>query len=289
VAVTPNGQFAYVTNTVSGSVTSYRINGTTVTSIPQSTQYTFNPYGLTVDPNGQFLRVANYSTSMLSSYSIDNATGLLTARGSVPTGIFPYAVVTHPNGNFVYTVDETGSSSSGPSISGFSVNPSSGELTSLGQPFSVPALSPLDLVISPNGAFIFAIGGQGQVARMSINAATGALTRGPTTTINFSTGASCIAIHPTGSHLYVAASGAPAGFIQVFSVDSAGVLTATSQVPSGHGRSCIAVDASGEFMYVTHSADNAVSSYSISQGGGALTLLEQDPTGTFPQAIALTP
>ena len=87
VAVTPNGQFAYVTNTVSGSVTSYRINGTTVTSIPQSTQYTFNPYGLTVDPNGQFLRVANYSTNMLSSYSIDNATGLLTARGSVPTGI----------------------------------------------------------------------------------------------------------------------------------------------------------------------------------------------------------
>jgi 6-phosphogluconolactonase (cycloisomerase 2 family) len=42
-------------------------------------------------------------------------------------------------------------------------------------------------------------------------------------------------------------------------------------------------------MYVTHSADNAVSTYSISQGGGALTLLEQDPTGTFPQAIALTP
>ena len=125
VAVTPNGQFAYVTNTVSGSVTSYRINGTTVTSIPQGTQYTFNPYGLTIDPNGQFLRVANYSTNMLSSYSIDNATGLLTARGSVPTGMFPYAVVTHPNGNFVYTIDSTGSSSSGPSISGFSVNPSS--------------------------------------------------------------------------------------------------------------------------------------------------------------------
>jgi 6-phosphogluconolactonase (cycloisomerase 2 family) len=289
VAVTPNGQFAYVTNTVSGSVTSYRINGTTVTSIPQGTQYTFNPYGLTIDPNGQFLRVANYSTNMLSSYSIDNATGLLTARGSVPTGIFPYAVVTHPNGHFVYTIDEIGSSSSGPSISGFSVNPSSGELTSLGQPFSVGALSPLDLVISPNGAFIFAIGGQSQVARMSINAATGALTRGPTTTINFATGASCVAIHPTGSHLYVAASGAPAGFIQVFSVDGAGVLTATSQVPAGHGRICVAVDAGGEFIYVTNSSDNAVSTYSISQGGGALTLLEQDPTGTFPQAIALTP
>jgi 6-phosphogluconolactonase (cycloisomerase 2 family) len=124
---------------------------------------------------------------------------------------------------------------------------------------------------------------------MSINAATGALTRGPTTTINFATGASCVAIHPDGSHLYVAASGAPAGFIQVFSVDGAGALTATSQVPAGHGRICIAVDAGGEFMYVTNSSDNAVSTYSISQGGGALTLLEQDPTGTFPQAIALTP
>ena len=42
-------------------------------------------------------------------------------------------------------------------------------------------------------------------------------------------------------------------------------------------------------MYVTHNSDNAVSSYSISQGGGTLTLLEQDPTGTFPVAIALTP
>ena len=81
----------------------------------------------------------------------------------------------------------------------------------------------------------------------------------------------------------------PAGFIQVFSVDGAGVLTATSQVPTGHGRSCIAVDASGEFMYVTHSADNMVSSYGISQNGGALTLIEQDSTGTFPVAVALTP
>ena len=109
------------------------------------------------------------------------------------------------------------------------------------------------------------------------------------TTINYSTGTNCIAIHPNGSHLYVAASGAPAGFIQVFSVDSAGVLTATSQVPSGHGSSCIAVDASGEFMYVTHNADNAVSTYGISPGGGTLTLIEQDPTGTFPVAVALTP
>ena len=124
---------------------------------------------------------------------------------------------------------------------------------------------------------------------MSINAATGALTSGPTTTINFASSSSCIAIHPTGTHLYVAAVSSPDGFIQVFSVDGAGVLTATNQVPTGNGRSCIAVDAGGEFMYVTHSADNAVSSYSISQGGGALTLLETDQTGTFPQAIALTP
>ena len=153
VAVTPNGQFAYVTNTVSGSVTSYRINGTTVTPIPQGGWSTLNPYGLTVDPNGQFLRVANYNYHTVSSFSIDNATGLLTPRGSVPTGLHPYAVVTHPNGNFVYTIDSTGSSSSGPSISGFSVNPSSGELTSLGQPFSVPAYAPQDLVISPNGTF----------------------------------------------------------------------------------------------------------------------------------------
>jgi len=287
VAVTPNGQFAYVANTVGESVSSFRINGTTVTSIPQSTRGTTNPYGLTVDPNGRFLRVANYSAHTVSSFEIDNATGLLTARGSVQTGTHPYAVMTHPNGNFVYTVDESGSSS-GPTISGFSVNPATGELTSLGSPSLVPAYAPQDLVISPNGAFIFALSSQARVGRMSINTSTGALTSGPSTTINGSSGASCIAIHPDGNHLYVGADSSSGGFIQVFSVDGVGALTAINQVPTGRGKNCIAIDASGDFMYVTNSADKVVNSFSIDQNG-ALTLLESDPVGTSPEAVALTP
>ena len=232
--------------------------------------------------------MANYNSHEVSSFSIDNATGLLTPRGSVPTGLHPYAVVTHPNGNFVYTIDSTGSSSSGPSISAFSVNPSSGELTSLGQPVSVPLLGPIDLVISPNGAFIFALS-SGRVARMSINAATGALTRGPTTTINFASSSSCIAIHPNGTYLYVAAVSSPNGFIQVFSVGGTGALTAINQVPTARGKNCPTIDADGEFMYVTNSVDNVVNSFSINENTGALTLLESDPTGTSPEAVALTP
>ena len=116
---------------------------------------------------------------------------------------------------------------------------------------------------------------------MSINAATGALTRWNRRRPSTTQQAPVASRRTDGSHLYVAASGVPAGFIEALSVDSAGVLTATSQVPSGHGRSCIAVDASGEFMYVNHSDDNAVDTYSISQGGGWVTPIEQDPTVGF--------
>jgi len=124
---------------------------------------------------------------------------------------------------------------------------------------------------------------------MSINTATGALTSGPSITVYGASGVSCLAIHPTGNHLYVGADSSLGGFIQVFSVGGTGALTAINQVPTSRGKNCIAIDSGGDFMYVTNSGDNVVNSFSIDENTGALTLLEADPAGTFPEAVALTP
>ena len=83
----------------------------------------------------------------------------------------------------------------------------------------------------------------------------------------------------------VAAEWCAVGFIQVFSVDQRRSVDSDQPEPSP-GRSCIAVDANGEFMYVTNSGDNTVSTYSISQNGGALRCSRRIRPG-FQQAVAL--
>jgi len=289
VAVTPDGHFAYVANAGSNSVSSFRIDevAATLTSIPLSTPASNNPFGLAIDPQGQYLRVANYSAHTVSSFSIDAQTGVLTSLGSNPVGLYPYSVVTHPNGNFVYVVNEVGSS--GPSVSVFSVNHSTVALTSLGFPAPAPVQNPHSIAITPNGEFAYAVGAFGRVGMLSINAATGAMTPGSTTSINGVSNSESLAIHPTGAFMYVTASSSYGSLIQVFSIDSSGFLTAGAQVPTGNGSNYAAIDGAGNFLYVTNQGAKTVTTYGINSVTGDLTLLQADPTGVDPQGIALTP
>src|SRR3989442_10814427 len=105
VAITPNGAFAYVTNTgmicdfcpvsqpPSVSVidtASYKV----VATIPVG-QY---PAGVAITPNGAFAYVANFDSNNVSV--IDTATNAVVA--TVPVGIGPLGVAVAPSGAFAY-------------------------------------------------------------------------------------------------------------------------------------------------------------------------------------------
>ncbi len=287
VVITPDGRFAYTANASGNTVSSFRIDGTSLTSISGSNPATTNPYALTVDPNGQFLRVTNYSVSTLTSFRISTE-GVLTSLGSVPVGQYPHTVVTHPNGRFVYTANEVGSSSSGPSLSMFSVNPSTGELTSLGQPLSSPVMAPRNIAIAPNGGYAYVVGALGQVGRVAIDTTTGALTSAGAMFISSATHSESVAIHPDGGFLYVTAENSTGGFIQMYSIGANGALTAASRTPAGGGSNYAAMDSAGDFLYVTNQSDGTVVSYRIDRSTGALTLLESDWVDRYPQGVAVT-
>jgi 6-phosphogluconolactonase len=70
VAVTPSGQFIYVTSYTSGDISAFRINPatgalTSVTGSPFSAGQ--NPYSVAVDPSGKFVYVANDYSGYVSA------------------------------------------------------------------------------------------------------------------------------------------------------------------------------------------------------------------------------
>jgi 6-phosphogluconolactonase (cycloisomerase 2 family) len=120
VAITPNGQFAYIADGVSG-VAAYSINSSTGQLTPiTSTPFTAGPgtSTLAITPNGKFLYAA--TTTGIASYSI-NSDGTLSANGSLlpltpptvvlsiePTGAYLYAITVGASQVSVFGINSSG-------------------------------------------------------------------------------------------------------------------------------------------------------------------------------------
>src|SRR6202789_3668195 len=150
VSCTQTGQFAYVANRVSNSISGFAIDQTNGQLVPLSgSPFASNgttPTALTVDPDGQFLYVANSGSNTVSAYSI-GATGQLTAVGlPTATGTGPGAVTVDPTDHYLYVANLTSNN-----VSAFAI--SAGALTPVtDSPFNAGA-EPASLAIDPNGNF----------------------------------------------------------------------------------------------------------------------------------------
>jgi len=97
VAVSPNGQFAYVTNAPSGTVSAYAINATTGALTPVAGSpfaAAPGPQAVAVSPNGQLVYVATAGFGNVSAYTVNATTGALTQVAGSPfaAGTTPVAV-----------------------------------------------------------------------------------------------------------------------------------------------------------------------------------------------------
>jgi DNA-binding beta-propeller fold protein YncE len=136
--------FVYVTNdqpdndirafqvctTVSSGCSDSDVTNARMTAIGSAVPAGLSPADLITDATRSFLYVANSGSNSVSSFRINPASGEPTPLNpsTVSTGATPVALVLHPNGEFLY-VACSGSGSGEGSVSGFSVNLTSGTLS----------------------------------------------------------------------------------------------------------------------------------------------------------------
>ncbi len=291
-------RFAYVLNFSDGSVSSYG---------PHAATGAFTPLGkssssanqLIPHPSGMFVYSLN-ADNTISVLSVDPVAGGLSASAvpatpAVGTGT-EFATV-DPSGRWLYVVDGTSNM-----VFGFSINQSTGALTSIGAGIATGA-SPLQVLVAPNDLFVYVINGSaaGSVSAYSIGTG-GALTAlaAPTTVLN---APAFSAIDPASAYLFVPTSGD--NTIVPFAIGTDGTLTAgtpftfTPALTGTDFLEAVAVDPTSKFLYVVDAGTSSETTttgnlYALSIGaGGALTQTINGGSpyalGNMPKSIALDP
>ena len=116
IAISPNGQYAYVVNRIDGTVSTFSIRGDgslTLVGSPifSGTGSGSSPISIAISPNGQFAYVTNTGTGdgTISTFSI-GSNGALSPVGlpilsGTSLGSSPTSVTISPNGRFLYTAN----------------------------------------------------------------------------------------------------------------------------------------------------------------------------------------
>jgi 6-phosphogluconolactonase (cycloisomerase 2 family) len=254
--VDPSGSFLYVAvldscgDGCAGAISAFKINTdgslTEIAGSPFKTDY--GAIGIAVHPSGHFVYSINSSnccktTDTVSVFQVNATSGALTEvagspfalPGAVTSGFFAEFGAVHPNGQFLYVTALTNNNTTNGSVYGFSIDTTSGALTSLsGSPFAA-GLNPLGIDVDSIDNFLFVVnagpiggsrppGVDGNIMVYKIDASTGNLTPvqgspfGATTETLF-----LLAVDESCRYVYVTD---PSGLLFGFSINSAtGALT----------------------------------------------------------------
>ena len=222
LAFDPSGAYLYVANNGSNNISAYAVNASTGALTPLSTA-TYatgtGPSAVSIDHSGKFVFVANNGGSNdISVFAITAGTGALTPVAGSPFGAGdnPHSLVlAHLSESFVYTANFNGTNST---ISGFSVDPSTGALTALtGSPFAL-AVSNYIGIYSGYGDSLFVTTGDSVVGYLI--GPTGLLNASPDYSAATGVNAYSVTIDQAHAHLYVTNNGAAS--VSAFQIDDVG-------------------------------------------------------------------
>jgi 6-phosphogluconolactonase len=260
-----HGRLLYVANLDDGTISAFgirRVDGSTFVSpgSPFSTSGS-NPIALAIDRATRFLFVANNGSSSITVFKITRADASLKLAPSSPftTPDPPINLAVAPSGRFLYAAVGTNG------IEVLSVS-STGALALVSTQPS-PTGNTSNLVISPDGKFLFAVDDDTTVSAYTIDAVTGKLTLVAGSPFAAGDQPSAIAVDPSGRFVYAANQGS--SDISAYTINGDGSLTPISGSPflSGIQPLAITVDPSGRFVYTTNLSDQNISLFIISSGG----------------------
>lgn len=225
-------------------------------------------------------------------------------------GVGPTSLAVDPTGKFAYVADEGCPDAFAGNVSMYTIDSTSGTLTSAGPPVTTGDFGADSVAVDPSGKFAYVANwGEGNtagsVSTYTINGLTGTLT--PTGTIQAPCApppspGSCaprsLAVHPSGKFVYVANEG---GFtptsVSMYAIDATmGVLTLIGTVAVDGRAVSVTVEPFGKFAYVADGGDNSdgskgvnVSMYSIDGTTGVLTSIGKIAAGVSPSSITIHP
>jgi 6-phosphogluconolactonase len=224
VAVTPNNDYVYVTNTNSYVVTTTApttstapatpstcpsggtISGFSVASSGAVAAISGSPFlagttptGIAIDPTSRFLYATDSVQNELIAYDIQ-AAGVLypLPNGPFQAGTFPVNVVVDPRGEYIYVTDYNTSSISEFTLTQSTGTPSQGAAAT----FSTNAPSPTCILVDPGiGRYVYTSDFSGSyVTGAELNPNTGALSGTQDSPYPANGAPTCVAAVPHGNH-----------------------------------------------------------------------------------------
>jgi 6-phosphogluconolactonase len=291
VAVDPTGQFIYVANSASASISTDSVGTGGVLTLDVSTASTGAssnlPFSIAIDSNYLYVGSNNSpNNSAIEAYTLNGgvlspAAGTL-AASTYPADNTPYSLAVDASsallfGAYLYDgelfVDSIGG--------GGALSPAAGSPFQFQQ--GAPANTPYAIALYPGAKFAYVTDSAANTVSLYSYTASGALSL----VAVYDQGATLglapngLAVDPTGSFLYVANSGS--GTVSAFTINSAtGVLTPVAGSPfmaSGTASpatpTSVRVDPSAQFAYVTNGDAGTISAFSIDFATGALTAVGQ--------------
>jgi 6-phosphogluconolactonase (cycloisomerase 2 family) len=225
-------------------------------------------------------------------------------------GVGPTSMAVDPTGKFAYVANEGCPDAFASNVSMYTIDTSSGLLTSVGPPVTTGDFGADSVAVDPSGKFAYVANwGEGNtagsVSMYTINPTSGALTFTGTIVAPCApppSPGSCapwfLAVHPSGKFAYVANEG---GFtptsVSMYAINATtGSLTFIGTIAADGRAVAVTVDPSGKFAYVADGGQNSdgskgtnVSMYAIDATTGVLTSIGKIAAGMSPSSVAIDP
>ena len=291
ITPTSSGDYVYVVNQTTDSLTGFAVGTGTLTGIASYALVAgLAPASAVVSRPNTFVYVGG--NGAITCYAIGTG-GVLTAvsgGGAAATANF-ISMDTSPDGQWLLGLDSITLS-----VYVYRINTTTGALTlnsttTYAAPGSGTA-SPRTIRISPSGAFVAASLGAGGDVLFTFNTTSGVITSTNPATVSLASGYSDNAVtFSKDSAFAIFARGGPTSgtsTLATYGVSSAGALTVVqSSIASGNAPFSLLVDSTGGYVYAANRGDGTISGYSLANG--TLTALGSAPytSGTAPTALVL--
>lgn len=287
-------RFVFTPNFASNNISAYTINAANGQATPVAGSPFLDgngPIYSTLDRLGQFLFVPDYNSNTLFAFSIAPGTAVLSEISGSPfsVGQGPSDATVDPSNRFLYVANYGPSTGSEGSVSGFSIDPTTGNLTPIsGSPWDSGGTNAQGVTTDNAGQFLYVTNTvSGNIEVFSINQTTGALSPVGSTQVGFALYK--VVIDTTNQFAYATQN---AVGIWGFSRNSAtGMLTPLPGFPfsneSPQGDPRFAVDPLGGFLFVTNQDTNSIGVWSIGNSGGLTQIAGSPfPAGSSPGSVS---